>query len=527
VSAPARTLARAGLIVTAAFLLSRVLGWLRTFVIASYFGAQPDLDAYFAAFRIPDAIFQLVAAGALGSALIPVLSGLVAHGEDARAWRVVSTVVNLMLLALLGVSVVVALAAPVIIPAVTPGFDAVQTELTVRLSRIMLLSPILLALGAVATSVLNTVGRFAASALAPVFYNVAIIVAALTLAPVMGVEGLAVGVVVGSLAHLAVQLPQLLRRTGFQYDFRLDLDDSAARQALLLMIPRAIGLGASQITFLVNTTLASIAGAGAIVAYNVAFTVLQIPIGVIGVPLGVVLLPSMSRSLATGAVRDYGRMVVRSLRLLLYVMLFLTAVGMVLRRQAVTLLFNYGRFDERAIDLTANTLLFFLIGLAAHSLIAVLARAFYAGKDTRTPVIAAVISVAVNVAVSLATFGTLGLSGLALGIAVGAWVETTLLTVLLRQRMPGIALESVGRALAEFAMGALLAALAAVGVVRLTEGALGSDPGKVAILAQSAAAFGAAVAVYLVYSVLLRIPELPSSMRLVRQVLLRRKEGEA
>lgn len=525
-SARARTLATAGLVVTGAFFVSRVLGWLRTVVIAYLFGARPDLDAYFAAFRIPDAIFQLVAAGALSSALIPVLSGLVANAEEARAWRVVSTVVNLMLLALLGLSVVVAIAAPAIIPVITPGFDAVQTELTVRLSRIMLLSPALLALGAVATSVLNTMGRFGASAVAPIFYNVAIILGAVFLSPFMGVEGLAIGVVVGSLAHLAIQLPQLLGRIGFSYDFRLDLDDPAARQALLLMVPRAIGLGASQITFIVNTTLASVAGAGAIVAYNVAFTVLQIPIGIIGVPLGVVLLPSMSRALATGAVQDYGRLVVRSLRLLLYVMLFLTAVGMVLRRQAVTLLFNYGRFDERAIDLTANTLLFFLVGLAAHSLIAILARAFYADKDTRTPVIAAVLAVVVNVVVSVLTFGSLGLSGLALGIAVGAWVEAVLLTVLLRERTAGLGLESLGRALAEFSVGALLAALAALSVVRVSENLAGPDPGKVAILLQSAAAFAAASAVYLAYSRVLRVPELSSSIGILRQ-MMRRGDGEA
>jgi putative peptidoglycan lipid II flippase len=522
VSVRARTLATAGLVVTGAFFVSRLLGWLRTVVIAGQFGASPDLDAYFAAFRIPDAIFQLVAAGALSSALIPVLSGLVAHGEHARAWRVVSTVVNLMLVALIALSLVLAVAAPLIIPAITPGFDAQQMDLTVRLSRIMLLSPTLLALGAVATSVLNTMGRFGASAVAPIVYNVGIILGAILLAPFMGVEGLAIGVVVGSVGHLALQLPQIVGRMGFVYERRIDMTDPAAREALLLMVPRAIGLGASQITFLVNTTLASIAGAGAIVAYNVAFTVLQIPIGVIGVPLGIVLLPSLSRSLATGAVQDYGRLVLGSLRLLLYVTLFLTTVGMVLRREIVTLLFNYGRFDERAIDMTADTLLFFLGGLAAHSIIAILARAFYAGKDTRTPVMAALLSVAVNVVVSIATFGTLGLAGLALGIAVGAWVEATLLILLLRERTPGMGLDSLGRALATFLIGAVLAALAALAILRLSEPAVGPDPGKVTILIQSSAAFAAAAAVYLAYSRLLRIPELASTIGILRQVVTRR-----
>jgi putative peptidoglycan lipid II flippase len=507
----------------AAFLASRALGWLRLVVISTFYGAGADLDAYFAAFRIPDAIFQLVAAGALSSALIPVLSGLVAHEEEARAWRVVSTVTNLMMLALLALSVVVALAAPLIMPAVTPGFDAVQQELTVRLSRIMIMSPVLLALGAVATSVLNTYGRFSASALAPIFYNIAIILGAVVFSPLLGIEALALATVLGSLLHLLVQLPHLLKMKTFDYDFRLDLQDPAARQALLLMAPRALGLGAGQITFMVNTTLASGVGVGAIVAYNVAHTVLQIPLGIIGVPLGVVLLPPMSRAMATGQMKEFGRLVVGSLRLVLYVMLFITVVTMVLRRQVVSLLFDYGRFDEHAIDLTANTLLFLLVGLAAHSMIAVLARAFYAGKDTRTPVAAAIISVAVNVVVSVLTVGTLALSGLALGIAAGAWIEAMILVVLLWKRTRGIALESLGRAGAEFALGALLAAGVAFGLVRATEGVVGADPGKIALLLQCALAGGGALAVYVAYSWLLRVPELTRVVDLARAPLRRRR----
>jgi putative peptidoglycan lipid II flippase len=219
--------------------------------------------------------------------------------------------------------------------------------------------------------------------------------------------------------------------------------------------------------------------------------------------------------------REFGALVVRSLRLLLFVMLFLAAVGMVLRRQVVTLLFDYGRFDDRAIDLTANTLLFFLAGLAAHAMIAILARAFYAGQDTRTPVAAAVASVGVNVVVSVATVGSLGLSGLALGIAVGAWVEVAILSTLLWRRSSGVALDSVARALAEFAFGAFLAAVAAVTVVRITEDLVGIDPGKVATLVQATLATTVAAGVYVAYAWLLRVPELPGVLDLVRTALVR------
>src|SRR5215208_851383 len=143
-SGTARALARAGLTVAGAYFVSRVLGWVRIVVITNQFHAGTELDAYFAAFRLPDAIFQLVAAGALSSAMIPVLAGLFSRDEEGHAWRVVSTVLNVMLIVLFTLSVIVAIFAPVIVPIITPGFDAVTTELTIRLTRIMLLSPILL-----------------------------------------------------------------------------------------------------------------------------------------------------------------------------------------------------------------------------------------------------------------------------------------------------------------------------------------------------------------------------------------------
>jgi putative peptidoglycan lipid II flippase len=204
-----RALARAGLIVSGAFLASRVLGFVRAIVIINTFSAGQELDAFFAAFRLPDLIFQLVAAGALSSALIPVVSGLLGRAEEARAWRVVSTVTNLMLIAMIVLATILFAFAPAIVPALTPGFNPENWDRTIELTRIMLLSPIFLALGSVATSVLNARGRFAASAVAPIVYNLAIIGGALLLAPALGVTGLAISVVAGSLGHLLVQLPSV------------------------------------------------------------------------------------------------------------------------------------------------------------------------------------------------------------------------------------------------------------------------------------------------------------------------------
>jgi len=222
------SLARAGLIVSSAFLVSRVLGYIRVIVIANAFPSS-ELDAFFAAFRIPDLIFQLVAAGALSSALIPVVSELFTSNERLRAWRVVSTVINLMLVGLLVLAAGLFILAPVVVPIITPGFEGAKLDETIELTRIMLLSPIFLAMGAVATSVLNAGGRFAASAIAPVVYNLAIIGGALILGPSLGVQGLALSVVAGSLGHLLVQVRPLMRM-GFRYDARIESKDPEARK---------------------------------------------------------------------------------------------------------------------------------------------------------------------------------------------------------------------------------------------------------------------------------------------------------
>jgi putative peptidoglycan lipid II flippase len=502
-----RRLAHAGLIVSATFLASRVLGWLRLVVIANTFAAGPELDSFFAAFRIPDLIFQLVAAGALGSALIPIVSGLLATGEESRAWRVVSTVTNLMLVGLLVLAVLLFVLAPLVVPAITPGFVGTERERTIELTRLMLLSPIFLALGSVATSVLNAAGRFVAAAIAPVVYNLAIIGATFVLAPAFGVEGLAIGVVLGSLGHFLVQLWSV-RRLGFRYSPRIDTTDPQARTALWLMAPRALGLGAGQVTFVVMTSLASTLGAGAITAYNVAFTLLQIPIGVIGVPLGTVVFPSLSREVALGNETEYVSLLTRALRLLIYTMVPIAGLLAILRVPIVQVLFP--AFDPKAVEATSSTLLFFMVGLAAHALIAILARAFYARQDTRTPVAAAILAVIINSSLAFAFVGPLGRPGLALAIAIAAWVEAIVLVWLLKRRLAGLDVVALIRVGAEAALGTAVAAAVALFAMSSIEATIGRTPGRLALTAEGIAVAAIFALAYLGVSLALRIPELPT-----------------
>jgi len=495
--------------VSGTFLAARALGWVRIVVITNIFPTGPSLDAFFAAYRIPDLIFQLVAAGALSSALIPILSGLLATDESARAWRVVSTVANLVLLGLLVLGVIVLITAPVLVPIITPGFTQAQWDETTQLTRIMILGPVFLALGAVTTSVLNSAGRFGAAAVAPIVYNLAMIGAALLLGRSMGVTALAIGVVAGALCHFAIQVPPL-RQLGFRYTPRVDLGEALSRKALALMAPRAVGLGAGQITFLVVTSLASTLGTGAVTSLNVAFTLLQIPIGIIGVPLGVVVFPSLSREAAVGRDASYVDLLTRALRLLVYVMIPISAATAILSTQVVDLLFDYGRYDQSALAMTADALVYFMVGLAAHSLIAVLARAFYAKQDTLTPVLAAVGAVVINTTLAITLVGPLGLEGIALAIAAAAWVEAIALVVILEMRTRGFRSLPLVRVGVESVVGTVIAGALAYGTLGMLMGRLGADPSKLGLIVEIAVTslvFGAA---YLAVSLVLRIPELPT-----------------
>jgi putative peptidoglycan lipid II flippase len=516
-----RALVRAGLLVTGAFFISRVLGWVRLVVIGTTFGLQGALDPFFAAFRIPDLIFQLVAAGALGSALIPTIATLLARDEQDRAWRVVSTVTNLMLAGLAFLGGLLFVFAPSVVPAITPGFDAAQTATTVDLTRIMLLSPIFLALGSVATSVLNARGRFAASVLAPIVYNLAIIGGALFLAPSLGVMGLALGVVIGSLCHLAIQLRPLFGPARFRYHPRVDLADPEARTTILLLVPRAIGLGGAQLQLLAATTIASTLAAGSISAFTIAFTVFQIPIGTLGVPLGIVALPALSQRLASGATGEFVSLLGRSLRLMLFVMLPIAVVGAVAAGPVVTILFGYGKVDATGIEVTARTLVAFLAALPSETAIVLLARAFYAARDTRTPVAAALVAVAVSVAISIALAPSLGVVGLALGIAIASWLEALILFALLDRRVPTLDVASIVRGGGLAAGCAAAAGAGAWLVLDVGRLVLGPAPGKIGIAGELGVAALVTAVVYLGLARLLRIPEVPTIVHLLRSALRR------
>jgi putative peptidoglycan lipid II flippase len=522
-----RAIALAGVVVVGGVVLSRLIGWLRTAVFLAEFGGKSnDLDSFYNAFRLPDTLFQLVAAGAIGSALVPVASALLDRGEAERAKRLIATMANLMVLALIPLAVIVWISAPSIVAAILPppASDPTQLDVRVFLTRVMLLSPILLAFGAVMSAGLNSIGIFGAPALAPNVYNLAIIVCAVALTPFFGITALAVGVVAGA-AGLVLTQVRAVRRAGL-YTLQVDLRDPAVRETLLLMAPRALGLGATQLVFLVTTFFADTMGtAGPVTWYNSAFTALQIPVGLIGVPLGIVLLPPLSRAVAGGDDARFRHLVDQSLRLLLFVVVPLTGAMMVLAVPTLAVLYQHGAFDADATASTATIYEVFLLGLVAHVLIALLAPIFYAGKDTRTPVTAALAAVVVDVVAAIVLFPFMHLEGLALAIGLGAWAEVFLLVVLMERRI-GFDLRPIAWHAMAFAGGACVAAATTMLAARYVENSMGG-PSLVVQIAEIAAGGLVGLVTYLAWSRLFRLPELDAAVDLARTLLGRRRSTAA
>jgi putative peptidoglycan lipid II flippase len=493
-------LARAATLVMAAFVLSRLLGLGREIFIGSQFGTSRELDAYLAAFRIPDLIFQLIAGGALGSAFIPTFTGYLVEERSSEAWSLASSIVNLVLIILTLCAVLAALLSPWLVGhVVAPGFTPEQQQLTVRLMRVMLLSTIVFGVSGVAMSILNSYRHFLLPALAPAVYNLCIIGGAAFLAPSLGVFGLALGVVAGSLMHLGIQIPQLLRK-GLCYRPVIDVSQPGVREVGRLMLPRVLGLAAVQINFLVNTFLASGLAGGSLAALNYAWMLMLLPQGVFAMGIATAAFPTFSDLAARGKRRELKETLSATLRLILYLAVPSTVALILLREPLINLLLQRGRFDPSSTATVAWALQFYALGLVAHSALEIVTRAFYSLHDTRTPVVVGVAAMGVNIILSLLLLAPLLHGGLALANSLATVGETAVLLIIIRRRLGGLQ----GRGLLWSATKTLVASLVmAAGLLVYARWTAGSH-----VLVQAGGAILVGGILFLLASLVLRSDEL-------------------
>ena len=419
------------LIVGAGFLASKITGILDDLILARTIGPGPELDAYYAAFGLPDLLFTLIAGGALASAFIPVFTSFLTIGDRSGAWKLFSAVVNTAFIAAAIGAAILALFAPwIVAETVGRGFPPEYQQLCANLMRVILIGTMIFAISGVVMSALQANQHFFLPALAPIMYNLGILAGVIFLAPTLGVWGPAIGVVAGSLLHLLIQVPGLIKYKA-AWTARLGWRDVQLRRVIRLMIPRVIGLGTVQLAGVITISLASTLTAGSVTALNYGWRIMQLPETLIATALATAAFPTLSEFAARGQIPQLRA----TLRITLLAILALTIPAtlglLILGRWMVQVLYDV---SLEATLLTTWALHGYALGLIAHSLLEVVARTFYAQQDTWTPLYVAIGAMGVAIVVSFALRSTLGVGGLALANAIGATLEVgTLLIILLRR----------------------------------------------------------------------------------------------
>ncbi len=438
-----RRLAQAALVVLTGFLASRILGVVRSMVVASHFGTGIEANAYVAAITVPDTVFQVLVGGAVGSAFIPVFQRYLARDQQHEAWRITSSVINLGVLVAGGTSLVLAIFARPLMDILVPGRDEAFRELAANLTRILLITPAIFAASTFCASVLNAYHRFAVAALAPLMYNLAIIGGAFFLTESLGIYGLAIGAAIGALLHLLIQLPALAR-LGMHWRPIVSLSHTGVREVARLFAPRVFGLGVVQLNKVLSGVLfASFLVAGSMAYLDYAWLMIMTPLA-LAMAIGTAVFPTLSQATATERPVQLLQVFQVSLRMILFLTIPASIGLMVLGEPVIRLFFERNQFTAASTSATAFALVFFAIGLAGHATVEIVDRVFYALHDTRSPVLVAVSAIGLNVVLSLILMQTpLNYGGLALANSIAALCEAAILLWLVAVRLPAVHVESL------------------------------------------------------------------------------------
>lgn len=462
-----RQLARSTLIVMIAFATAKLISLAQTVIIARVFGVGREWDAYVAANGIPEQIFNLIAGGALAHAFIPIFSGYLAKEDREGAWRIASHVINTVFTTTLVISILAFIAAPWLVATVAaPGFDAAGQAQTVDLMRILLISTLIFSVSGISGGILQSHNHFLLPALAPIMLDIGILFGAGFLIKPFGVHGIAYGAVLGAVMHLAVQIPGLIHYR-MRWWPELGLKDSNLRRVIRLMIPRVVGLGLFQLNFVIMFNIASRLGEGSVSALSWGWRLMQIPETLIGTAMGTVIFPTLAALSELGDESGKRGAMSGALRFIL-ITTIPSAIMLILLGQPAISLLEGGAFDSSASVLVYSTLQFFTLGLVVHSVLEVVARSFYADKDTITPLWAALGGAVINLVLSVVLSGVTqpeasgNVAGLALANSLGVAFEVIVLLWILRGRWHGIHENALAGTLAKTLASSLIMGLVIV-----------------------------------------------------------------
>ncbi len=518
-----KTINAAAYILAGSSLISGLLGLLRDRFLAGSFGAGNELDVYYVAFRIPDFVSMVLVMGAISAAIIPIFSSYLAKSKE-EAWQYLSNLINVFLYALIVISVILIIFVPQLLTLIAPGFSGAKKEAAVSLTRIMFLSPILLGISNILSGVLRVFKKFLVTSLAPILYNIGIIIGIIFFVPSMGLTGLAWGVVLGAFLHFLIQLPVLFK-LGFVFKTKFKLLDPGVLRTIKLTIPRAIGLAAGQINLIVITAIGSTLAVGSIAIFNLANNLRNLPITLIAVSFSTAAFPFLavyfSRNEKDKLIQEFSNV----FRKILFFIFPISALFFLLRVQIIRIILGTGEFSWADTQLTAACLGIFSIGIFTYALSMLVSKTFYAFQNTRIPAIVTLATVALNIAlcyffIQILNFNNVfqrfiinildldkieqnSVIGLPLALLVSGVFQLVVLLILLYKTIGDFRCKEIGEAVLKISASTVLLSLACYFVRQLTASYVNMNS-FIGIFTQATLATLAGTAIYLISSYLLK-----------------------
>jgi len=482
-----KSISAASLILAVSYLISAVLGLLRDRLLAGTFGAGNELDVYYSAFTVPDFIALILIFGAIAAAVIPIFSSYLLKSKE-DAWKYVSTLLNVFLGFLITVCVILIIFTPAIISVTAPGFSGEKKDLAIMLMRIMFLSPIILGVSNLISGILQVFNRFLVTALAPLLYNLGIIIGILFFVPRFGLPGLAWGVVFGGVLHLAIQLPAFFH-SGFKYRPSFNLRDPGVLKTIKLMVPRSLGLGAGQLNTIATTAIASTLMSGSIAVFNLANNLSSILVNAVAVSVSTAAFPAMSMAFLKNDHEDFLRKFSGIFRQIIFLTVPISLLLLILRVQIVRVLYGVGKFNWSDTKLVTACLAILAFNLVAQAFILFLSKTFYAAHNTKIPAIISGLTVAFNIGLSLllvwlikvspafslflvnslrlSGVGDVGVIGLAIAYSVTAILEGGLLLFMFYKKFKNLKTKEILNSLKKIAIASLIMVVLTFGVRQL------------------------------------------------------------
>ncbi|MEI7425708.1 MAG: murein biosynthesis integral membrane protein MurJ [Candidatus Moraniibacteriota bacterium] len=459
-SEPSRSVISAAFIITIAGLASRLLGLVRDRFLATTFGAGDTLDIYYAAFRIPDLIYNILILGALSAAFIPVFTGLISQKKEKKAWDIANGVMNLAITFVIILSLIFCFFAPYLMKIITPGFPPDKMDQVVFFTRIMFLSPVFLGISGIFGGVLTSFKRFLIYSLAPIFYNLGIIFGVVFFVRLWGPIGLAWGVVLGAFLHMLIQYPAA-RHLGFRYSFAFKkyFFDKDIRHILKLMLPRMMGIAVSQGNLFVITIFASTLVAGSLSIFNFAQNLQSVPLGIFGISFSIAVFPALSALWATNNKKEFAKTFAETFCQIMFFVIPLSIFILLLRAQIVRVTLGAGKFDWEDTILTYECLKYFTLSLFAQSVIPLLTRSFYAIHNTKTPFYVAIFSEIINIILVVLLIREYQITGLAIAFSVTSLVQMFLLFSMLRLKFDDLGDKKIIKSVGQISLAAIFSGI--------------------------------------------------------------------